>query len=71
MKISTASIVLKTNVKSQLEGVQTQPLVFAGAPGIGKTRSIEAISAELGVNFVHYSIPELTTELLSGLTTVQ
>ena len=67
MKLSTAQTVIKTNIKSQIDGLLTQPLVLAGAPGLGKTRSLETITKTLGYGFVHYSVPELTTEILSGL----
>lgn len=69
MKLTIAKEVLKTNIKAQLSGKPAQPVVFSGLPGIGKTRSIQTIAEESGCKFLHYSIPELTSELLSGLTT--
>jgi len=70
MKLTTAKTVIKTNINSQIKGKPTQPLVIAGSPGLGKTRTIETITRDLSLGLVHYSVPELTSELLSGLTTL-
>jgi len=67
MKLQTAIEVVKVNLQAQVAGTAIQPVVLAASPGIGKTRSIEALTAELGYGLVHYSVPELNSELLSGL----
>jgi len=67
MKLETAKTIIKTNIKAQINNKPTQPLVIAGSPGLGKTRTIETIVRDLSLGLVHYSVPELTSELLSGL----
>jgi len=67
MKLQTALEVAKINIKAQRDGKLAQPIVFASSPGIGKTRSLTNLTKELGYGLVHYSVPELTSELLSGL----
>ena len=67
MKLSIAKEVMKTNVKAQVEGKEVQPIVFSSSPGLGKTRTIEAIAKELNYAFLNVSIPTITSEELSGL----
>jgi len=67
MKLQTAIEVVKINLQAQIQGKAIQPVVLAASPGIGKTRSIEALTKDLGYGLVHYSVPELNSELLSGL----
>jgi len=67
MELQTAVTVVEANIKAQIEGKPVQPVVFSGKPGLGKTRSIEALTNKLGLGLVHYSVPELNSELLSGL----
>ena len=71
MKLQTAIEVTKANLQAQIENKPVQPVVLAASPGIGKTRSIEALTKQLGYGLVHYSVPELNSELLSGLTTIK
>jgi len=67
MKLQTALEVIKVNIIAQIAGKSIQPVVFAGKPGLGKTRSIESLTTTLNYGLVHYSVPELNSELLSGL----
>jgi len=67
MKLSIAKEVMKINVKAQIEGKEVQPVVFSSSPGLGKTRTIEAIAKELNCAFLNVSIPTITSEELSGL----
>ena len=67
MKMNTAKEVIKTNIQAQMAGHEMQPLVIAGLPGISKTRTVEAITKELGYAFLNVSIPTISSEELSGL----
>jgi len=59
--------ILKTNIKGQLAGADIGGgIVMAGAPGIGKTQTIYGLAKDLDMNVVQVSIPELSTENLSG-----
>jgi len=64
MKLQTALEVIKVNITAQIAGKSIQPVVFAGKPGLGKTRSIESLTTALNYGLVHYSVPELNSELL-------
>jgi len=70
MKLPIAKKVMKINIKAQVEGKEVQPVVFSSPPGVGKTRAIEAIAKELDYAFLNVSIPTITSEELSGLTTI-
>jgi MoxR-like ATPase len=60
--------IVKTNIKGQLEGADIGGgICLAGSPGMGKTRSLETIAKDLNMNFLQVSIPEISTENLSGL----
>lgn len=59
--------ILETNIKGQLAGVDIGGgICIAGAPGIGKTATMKLIAKQLNMNIVHISIPEISTEELSG-----
>jgi len=60
--------ILKTNIQGQINGADIGGgICVAGAPGIGKTQSMYAIAKELGMKVVQVSIPEVSTEELSGI----
>ena len=64
-KITT---VLKTNIGGQLSGADIGGgICIAGAPGIGKTQSMYQIAKDLNMNLFQVSIPEVSTENLSGI----
>ena len=59
---------LKTNVKGQLAGADIGGgICIAGSPGIGKTKNMYQIAADLNMNILQISIPEISTENLSGI----
>jgi len=59
--------ILETNIKGQLTGADIGGgICIAGAPGIGKTQSMYAIAKDLNMNLLQISIPEISTEELSG-----
>lgn len=60
--------ILSTNIKGQLSGADIGGgICIAGKPGIGKTQSMYAIANDLGMKVVQVSIPEVSTEELSGI----
>ena len=60
--------ILKTNIKGQLAGADLGGgICIAGSPGIGKTQTMYAIAKELNMSVVQVSIPEISTEELSGI----
>ena len=64
-KITTT--ILSTNIKGQLSGADIGGgICIAGAPGIGKTATMKLIAKDLNMNILHVSIPEVSTEELSG-----
>jgi len=64
---NTITTILKTNIQGQLSGADIGGgICIAGQPGIGKTQSMYAIAEELNMNVVQVSIPEVSTENLSG-----
>lgn len=67
MNISTAKTVTSVNVKAQLEGKYIQAIIWSGAPGVGKSRSLEAIAKNLNCNYLDYSLPSIVSENLSGI----
>ena len=59
--------ILSTNIKGQLNGADIGGgICIAGKPGIGKTQSMYAIAEELNMHVLQISIPEVSTEELSG-----
>jgi len=64
----TITTILETNIKGQLAGVDIGGgICIAGAPGIGKTQTMYKIAKDLNMNIVQVSIPEVSTENLSGI----
>jgi len=67
MNILTDTI-LKTNIQGQLSGADIGGgICIAGKPGIGKTQTMYAIAKELNMHVLQVSIPEVSTEELSGI----
>ena len=63
----TITKILSVNIKGQLAGADIGGgICIAGAPGIGKTQSMYAIAKELNMGVLQVSIPEVSTEELSG-----
>ena len=59
--------ILSTNIKGQLNGADIGGgICIAGSPGIGKTQTMYKIAEDLNMNIVQVSIPEVSTENLSG-----
>ncbi len=66
MNIVTTTI-LSTNIKGQLSGANIGGgICIAGSPGIGKTATMYKIAKDLNMNILQISIPEISTEELSG-----
>lgn len=64
----TIQTILKTNIKGQLSGADIGGgICIAGQPGIGKTATYKALAKELNMHLHHESIPEVSTENLSGI----
>ena len=60
--------ILKTNIQGQLDGADIGGgICIAGAPGIGKTRSMHAIAEDLNLHMLQVSLPEVLPEELSGI----
>ena len=60
--------VLETNIKGQLAGADIGGgICIAGSPGIGKTQTMYKLAADLNMEIVQVSIPEISTENLSGI----
>lgn len=60
--------ILETNIKGQLAGADIGGgICIAGAPGIGKTATMYKIAKDLNMNIMQISIPEISTENLSGI----
>jgi hypothetical protein len=69
---TTITKIINTNIKGQIEffnshSIEIPPICLAGPPGIGKTAGMKLIAEQLDMGLVHQSIPELTTESLSGI----
>jgi DNA polymerase III delta prime subunit len=63
----TVNAILETNIKGQLSGADIGGgICIAGKPGIGKTQTMYALAEELGMEVLQVSIPEVSTEELSG-----
>ena len=63
----TIITILKTNISGQLSGADIGGgICIAGSPGIGKTKTMYQIAKDLGMNIIQVSIPEVSTENLSG-----
>lgn len=64
----TINHILKTNIQGQLAGADIGGgICIAGKPGIGKTQTMYGIAKELNMDIVQISIPEVSTEELSGI----
>jgi Holliday junction resolvasome RuvABC ATP-dependent DNA helicase subunit len=64
---ATTVKILSTNIKGQLDGADIGGgICIAGSPGIGKTQTMYKIANDLDMNIVQVSIPEISTENLSG-----
>ena len=64
----TIITMLKTNITGQLNGADLGGgICIAGSPGIGKTATYKQIAKDMNLNMYHISVPELSTEVLSGL----
>ena len=60
--------VLSTNIQGQLNGADIGGgIAIAGKPGIGKTQTMYGIAKSLNMNILQVSIPEVSTEELSGI----
>jgi len=60
--------ILSTNIKGQLSGADLGGgICIAGKPGIGKTQTMYGIAKDLNMHVVQVSIPEVSTEELSGI----
>lgn len=60
--------ILETNIKGQLAGADLGGgICIAGSPGIGKTQNMYAIADRLNMHLIQVSIPEVSTEELSGI----
>jgi len=60
--------ILTTNIEGQLKGADIGGgICIAGAPGIGKTYHMYAIAKDLNMHMIQVSIPEVSTENLSGI----
>ena len=60
--------ILSTNIQGQLTGADIGGgIAIAGSPGIGKTQTMYKIAKELNMNILQVSIPEVSTEELSGI----
>lgn len=65
---NTIITILKTNIQGQLAGADLGGgICVAGSPGIGKTQNMYKIAKDLNMNIIHVSIPEISTEELSGI----
>jgi hypothetical protein len=65
---ATTVKILSTNIKGQLDGADIGGgICIAGSPGIGKTQTMYKIANDLDMNIVQVSIPEISTENLSGI----
>jgi len=59
--------ILRTNIEGQLSGADIGGgITIAGKPGIGKTQTLYKIAKDLNMGVVQVSIPEVSTEELSG-----
>jgi len=64
---NTITTILSTNIKGQLAGADIGGgICIAGSPGIGKTQTMYKIAKDLNMEIVQVSIPEVSTENLSG-----
>lgn len=67
MNVITTTV-LETNIKGQLAGADIGGgICIAGKPGIGKTQTMYKIAKDLNMNLLQVSIPEVSTENLSGI----
>ena len=65
---NTVIKILETNIKGQLNGADIGGgICIAGSPGIGKTQTMYAIAKKLNMGIIQASIPEISTEELSGI----
>lgn len=64
----TIITILETNIKGQLAGADLGGgICIAGSPGIGKTQTMYGIASRMEMGMVQMSIPEVSTEELSGI----
>lgn len=60
--------ILETNILGQLAGADIGGgICIAGSPGIGKTQTMYKIGRDLNMHVLQVSIPEISTENLSGI----
>ena len=65
---NTITTILTTNIKGQLSGADIGGgICIAGKPGIGKTQTMYKIAKDLNMHIMQVSIPEISTENLSGI----
>lgn len=65
---NTITKILETNISGQLNGADIGGgICIAGSPGIGKTQTMYAIAKKLNMGIIQASIPEISTEELSGI----
>lgn len=65
---NTITKILEVNIKGQLAGSDIGGgICIAGSPGIGKTQTMYAIAKKLNMGILQASIPEISTEELSGI----
>ena len=65
---NTITTILETNIKGQLNGADIGGgICIAGSPGIGKTQTMYKIAKDLNMHIMQVSIPEISTENLSGI----
>lgn len=67
MKESTQNLIIKTNLKAQIEGKQILPICLYGAPGVGKSATIKQATKDIKATEVTYSISSTNFELFTGL----
>lgn len=64
----TITKILEVNIKGQINGADIGGgICIAGSPGIGKTQTMYAIAKKLNMGIIQASIPEISTEELSGI----
>ena len=63
----TITHILETNIQGQLAGADIGGgICIAGSPGIGKTATMYKMAKDLNMEVLQVSIPEVSTEELSG-----
>lgn len=60
-------LIIKQNIRGQLEGAPVAPICISGAPGTAKSTTVKLIAEELDMNIITCSGPVLSHEALSGL----